>query len=230
MARVIDEIEGPVIVGGHSYGGLVITEAAAGRGDKVHHLLYISGIVGDKCVMDSDYVVPGEAPETDLDIRLLGFPVPVPKSMSVRTGAQGAGPSFWYALGRRALQMPGVQGTLGEGQGAGAFKSNEIRRLSDTSLIDEGLKRVTRQSLASFLQAPKGLAWKEIPSTYVLGLDDREVPRPQLRMQASHCTNVVEVPTNHFCHLDRPDLVAEIVVKIADAIDSGVPVVESMTG
>jgi pimeloyl-ACP methyl ester carboxylesterase len=231
VGSVIDEIDGPVILGGHSYSGIVITEAAAGRADKVRHLLYISGIVGDKCIMESDYVVPGEAPETHLDVRLLGVRVPLPKAvLSVRTGGHGAWPRFCYGLGRRGLELPGVQGSLGEGQGAGAFKSNELRRLSDASLIDEGLKRVTRQSLASFLQGPKRLAWKEIPSTYFLGLNDGEVPRPQLRMQASRCTNLVEVPTNHFCHLDRPDLVAEVIVKIADEIDAGVRAVENVAG
>src|SRR5436190_3164809 len=72
MREAVLECEGPVILGGHSYSGLVITEASAGLSHKVKHLLYISGITGDKCIMESDYIVPGEAPQTDIEIRVAG--------------------------------------------------------------------------------------------------------------------------------------------------------------
>jgi pimeloyl-ACP methyl ester carboxylesterase len=226
VGRVVDQIDGPVFLAGHSYSGIVITQAAAGRAGKVRHLFYISGIVGDKCIMESDYVVPGEAPETDLDVRIGGRRVPVPPALlaSAKTGGQGPLARFVFAAGRRTVKLRGVEATLGEGAGSGAFKSNELRRLSDASMIEEGLKRVTRQSLASFLQGPTRLAWQEIPSTYFLGLNDGEVPRPQLRAQASRCSKVIEIPTNHFCHLDRPDLVAEGILSVAEELDAERPV------
>jgi pimeloyl-ACP methyl ester carboxylesterase len=222
MGKVVDEIGGPVILGGHSYSALVATQASKGRKRKVRHLLYISGVVGDKCIMESDYVVPGEAPETQVEIRVAGRRVPLPKSLlqSAKTGGQDLAARAVFASSRRLLAVPGIEGIIGEGQGSAAFKSNELRRLEDTSLIDEGLKRVTKQSVLTFLQAPDYLAYREIPSTYFLGLNDGEVPRPQLKAQGSRCTNVIEVPTNHFCHLDRPDLVAEAVAKIADEIEA----------
>lgn len=223
MQEAMDSVPGPVILAGHSYSGIVITEAAAGRADKVKHLLYISGIVGDKCIMESDYVVPGEAPETQIEFLVGGRRVPLPDSLlaGAKTGGEGTMARLAFAFGRAAVRTPGVEAMLGEGAGSAAFKSNELRRLSNRELIDEGLKRVTRQSVASFLQGPKRLAWREIPSTYVLGLNDGEVPQPQLRMQASRCTEVIEAPTNHFCHLDRPDIVADAVVRIAERIEAG---------
>lgn len=223
VSKVVDEIDGPVLLAGHSYSGIVITQAAAGRADKVKHLLYISGIVGDKCIMESDYVVPGEAPETDLDLRIYGRRIPIPESLlsHAKTGNQGPIGKASFGLMRRALALGPVDSTIGEGKGGGAFKSNELRRLSDKTMIDEGLKRVTRQSLSSFLQGPDKLAWKEIPSTYFLGLYDGEVPREQLMRQASRCTNLVQVPTNHFCHIDRPDLVAERIVEVVEELESG---------
>ncbi len=224
IGEVVDEIKGPVFLAGHSYSGLVITQASAGRGHKVKHLLYISGITGDKSIMESDYVVPGEAPETDIDIRLYGWRLPIPSMLlqSAKTGGQGAVARSMFKFGRWLVMRRGVEATLGEGKGGGAFKSNELRRLEEKSMIEEGLKRVTRQSMASFLQGPTRLGIREIPSTYFLGLNDGEVPRAQLRNQASRCTNVIEVPTNHFCHLDRPDLVSTAIVKIADELDVGV--------
>lgn len=232
MGRVIDDIEGPVFLAGHSYSGLVITQAAAGRADKVKHLLYISGITGDKSIMESDYVVPGEAPETQIDIRFYGRRLPIPGALmqSAKTGGQDPVARAMFKFGRWLVTRPGVEATLGEGKGAGAFKSNELRRLEDASLTEEGLKRVTCQSMASFLQGPTRLGIQEIPSTYFLGLNDGEVPREQLRNQARRCTNVVEVPTNHFCHLDRPDLVAETIVKIADGLDVGTRPAEHVAG
>jgi len=222
MQRAMDEVDGPVVLAGHSYSGIVITQAAAGRGDKVKHLLYISGIVGDKCIMESDYVVPGEAPETQIEFRWRGRRLPIPEVVlaSAKTGAQGPMARFAFGLGRTLSRTPGVEALLGEGKGSAAFKSNELRRLSNPEMVEEGLKRVTRQSIASFLQGPNRLAFKEIPSTYILGLNDGEVPQPQLHLQASRCTEVIKAPTNHFCHLDRPDIVADAMLRIAERLES----------
>src|SRR5262245_54055387 len=46
LKGVIDEIDGPVLLVGHSYGGSVIT--AAGTADKVVGLVYISGFAPDE--------------------------------------------------------------------------------------------------------------------------------------------------------------------------------------
>jgi pimeloyl-ACP methyl ester carboxylesterase len=43
---VIDELEGPVVLVGHSYGGAVIT--VAGRSDKVTGLVYVAGVAPDE--------------------------------------------------------------------------------------------------------------------------------------------------------------------------------------
>lgn len=208
--QAIDEVDGPVIAGGHSYGGLVITEACADRADKVKHLLYLSGIVTHRSIMDSDYVVPGETPVVRL-----------PDAGPVRRGLLKVGLT---KIGMQSLKAPGGRqaaelilrgGTVGEGAGSDAFKSNELRRLGDESIIERGLERVTLQDASSFVQAPRGLAYEKIPSTYVLGLNDGEVGREQLMLQASRCTHLRQVPTNHFCHVDRPDLIADIVVGVA---------------
>ena len=45
-ASVIDQIEGPVVLVGHSYGGAVIT--VAGSSDKVAGLVYVAGVAPDE--------------------------------------------------------------------------------------------------------------------------------------------------------------------------------------
>jgi pimeloyl-ACP methyl ester carboxylesterase len=46
VTAALDEIAGPAVLVGHSYGGLPITEAAAGRGDVVH-LVYVCAFLLD---------------------------------------------------------------------------------------------------------------------------------------------------------------------------------------
>lgn len=45
-ASVIDQVDGPVVLVGHSYGGAVIT--VAGRSDKVVGLVYVAGVAPDE--------------------------------------------------------------------------------------------------------------------------------------------------------------------------------------
>src|ERR1700746_448110 len=59
IKAVIDEIDGPVLLAGHSYGGSVIT--AAGAADNVVGLVYISGFAPDEGenLTDPPSQVPG---------------------------------------------------------------------------------------------------------------------------------------------------------------------------
>jgi pimeloyl-ACP methyl ester carboxylesterase len=62
--RVIDELDGPVVLVGHSYGGAVITEA--GLHDKVAALVYIAAFAPDKGesvnTLIADFPVDGPQP------------------------------------------------------------------------------------------------------------------------------------------------------------------------
>ena len=64
LKGVIDEIDGPVLLVGHSYGGSVIT--AAGTADKVVGLVYISGFAPDEgenlTDLQSKFPAPGIVP------------------------------------------------------------------------------------------------------------------------------------------------------------------------
>ncbi|MFF5900675.1 alpha/beta fold hydrolase [Streptomyces argenteolus] len=47
LRSVLDHIDGPVVLVGHSYGGTVISQAAAGMEDKVKALVYIAAFLPD---------------------------------------------------------------------------------------------------------------------------------------------------------------------------------------
>ena len=48
LRTVLDSIEGPIVLAGHSYGGSVMSEAAAGLDDKVKALVYVASFQLDE--------------------------------------------------------------------------------------------------------------------------------------------------------------------------------------
>lgn len=90
VRSLIESIDGPVLLAGHSYGGAVIT--IAGAADNVMALVYVSGYALDEGeslgqlqggFADSDlatnlvytpYPVPGGEPGTDVSVRVEAFP------------------------------------------------------------------------------------------------------------------------------------------------------------
>lgn len=69
---VIAAISGPVVLVGHSYGGMVITEAAAGN-DKVAGLVYVCAFAPDHG--ESAIELSGRFPGSTLGQALTGYPV-----------------------------------------------------------------------------------------------------------------------------------------------------------
>lgn len=180
VREVIDSIEeGPVILVAHSYGGLVITEAA-GNNPKVDHLVYMSAFVPDgTSAIASEFTNPEDVQMFDVS----------------------------------------EDGTAGEG----GSKTHLIEALPNPDYREGGLARFTRQSVQAGLQPPEGTAWKELPSTFVLILHDADVGVERQRTHAQRCNDIIEMPTNHFAHLERPDLVAEAIVGIVDRVTSDAP-------
>jgi pimeloyl-ACP methyl ester carboxylesterase len=108
-------------------------------------------------------------------------------------------------------------GTVAEGQQR--FKSRVLESLPDANMTEEAIRRLTRQSLASFTDASTGAAWKTTPSSYILCQFDADVPIAAQRTHASRTGAVHEVPTNHFAHLERPDLVAQVIADVAERLE-----------
>lgn len=72
LRDVIAGIDGPVVLAGHSYGGLVITEAAAGN-DAVVALVYVGAFCPDSG--ESALELSGKFPGSTLGETLVGYPV-----------------------------------------------------------------------------------------------------------------------------------------------------------
>lgn len=104
-------------------------------------------------------------------------------------------------------------GTVSEGPQH--FKSRVLESLPSPEMTEEAVRRLTRQSVASFTEVATGEAWRTVPSSYIVTQFDADVPVSAQRVHAARTGAVHEVPTNHFAHLERPDLVAEILIDIA---------------
>ncbi|WP_412517425.1 alpha/beta hydrolase [Actinomadura madurae] len=83
----------------------------------------------------------------------------------------------------------------------------------DPDLAARTIAGLRPMRLSSFAPVETALvaAWKTVPSTYVLTLDDRSIPSEHQRVMARNAGEVVEIDTGHSPFLSRPDLVAGII-------------------
>ena len=160
--RAIDEADGPVVLLGHSYGGLVITEA--GADERVDRLIYLTAFMPD----------PDEPEPADRE------------------------PAPWLD--------PGEDGTIG-------VHPEAIRELflqdCDEATIEGALARLTRQSIVPFTQAPRAVAWREKPTTYIVCTEDLATPAEVQRGRVRGDARTVEFEAGHHPFLSRPEAFAD---------------------
>jgi pimeloyl-ACP methyl ester carboxylesterase len=171
--RAVAAVDGPIVLCGHSYGGMIITEA--GADDRVTQLLYVTSVMPDAAQSQSD-VTSGE-------------------------------PAPWL--------KPGNDGTVG-------VDPDMIREFflqdCDETTTEGALRRLTRQSIIPFTQAPRQIAWQHKPATYFVCTEDLSTPADVQRRRVKADTRLVEFSAGHHPFLSEPDAFAE---SIAAAINHG---------
>jgi pimeloyl-ACP methyl ester carboxylesterase len=164
--RAIGNADEPVVLCGHSYGGLIITEA--GGDDRVTQLLYLTSVMPDAGQSQADLV--------------------------------GSEPAPWL--------VPSDDGTVG-------VDPDMVRELflqdCDEVTAEQALSRLTRQSLTPFAQAPRQIAWKEKPATYLVCTADLATPAEVQRRRVRPGARVVEFDAGHHPFLSRPDAFAQTI-------------------
>ena len=83
------------------------------------------------------------------------------------------------------------------------------------------------QSLTAYTQPPSAVAWRTIPSTYVVCTNDASLPVARQRAFAMQASDVVDLPTGHHPMLTRPELVADLLEQLAAAGTPAVGVADS---
>lgn len=118
--------------------------------------------------------------------------------------AVGAGPAPWV--------HPQPDGTA-------VLRSECVRKLffadCDDDTFAEALTRATPQSLTAFTQPVRRVAWREIPSTFVVCAEDRAIPTASQRAHAAKTTRFVELACGHRPFLSQPEALAQVIADSA---------------
>lgn len=182
-ASQIASIKGPVVLVGHSYGGMVISKAAEGN-PEVKALVYVAAL----------------APEQGETVAGLA--------------AKFAGSTLGGAL---ADPVP-----LGDGGNDLYVRQEKFPQqfAADVPVRQAALLAAAQRpvTVAALNEPATGSAWKQLPSYFVYGTADKNLPLEALRFMAgrAHARDVVEVKgASHLLMVSRPDAVAKVIEEAA---------------
>ena len=179
----------PVIVAGHSYGGAVITNAAAGD-PQVKALVYV-----DAFIPDEDETI-GQLAGAQPGSCLLGDPAEIFDSV----------PGPGVATGDVDLYIK-------PGRVPGCFANGLTARQAAVVAATQ------RPLPASAFGEPSGSpAWRTIPSWAVVGTADRVIPPAELTFMAKRAgAHITEVDAGHLSMISDPETVAQVIQQAAKA-------------
>jgi pimeloyl-ACP methyl ester carboxylesterase len=189
LADFLSTISGPVVLVGHSYGGMVITNAATGNPD-VKALVYDDAYI--PAATDTLLMLTGAEPGSCLAVSAATVfnVVPYPGAPS--------GDADLY-----------VQQSVFPGCFANGLPAAEAGVLAATQ----------RPLAASTLTEPSGTpAWKTIPSWAVIGTADHVIPLAEQLNMARHAgAHVTEINAPHLSMISDPGTVAAVIIRAARA-------------
>jgi pimeloyl-ACP methyl ester carboxylesterase len=172
------------VLAGHSYGGLVITEAAAGN-DAVTALVYVCAFAAE--TGESAFELSGKFPGSTLGDALAAYPV------------MGGGTEF------------AIRKDVFHHQFAADVPAGQAALMSATQ------RPVTQAALTTGLPTSSP-AWKTIPSWFVFGDQDLNIPVALHRFMAERAgaRGVREIAgASHALSVSQPAAVAETILEAA---------------
>ncbi|MFI1380482.1 alpha/beta fold hydrolase [Embleya sp. NPDC020886] len=181
---VVDGLARPVVLVGHSYAGLVVTQAAAGL-PAVQSLVYVAAFAPE--TDESALQLSGRFPGSTLADALTGYPV-----------ASG-----------------GIEFRIAEDRFHHQFCADLYA--DEAALMAATQRPVTERALTDGLTGEPG--WRTIPSWFVFGGTDLNIPVETLRFMAERASSrgTREVTdASHAIAASRPDAVA---ATILDAVE-----------
>lgn len=180
VASAIEEIEGPLVVVGHSYGGAVVTLGAGpddGRRGATH-LVYLAAILAD--------------PSQPLDLK-------------------------------PTAGMDGIQ--LGDDGLARVDPSTATQALfhrCPPDLANWAISNLRPMPLGDFgsTQDQPPVAWRVIPSTYVLCTDDHAIDPGDQRRMAMESSECIELDSDHSPFLSTISPLADVLARVVSDVTS----------
>ena len=181
---------GPVVLVGHSYGGVVITNAGAGGGD-VQALVYVNAFIPD--VGESVFDILGGSGSA-LD-------VPDPTSVLDLGGYPGAPEGDVEAFLKPSTVHESFAQDLPE---------------ADRWLIAASQRPI---ALGANVGPTESAAWKTIPSWAVVGTQDLVIPPAQQRSMAERAgATITEVEASHVSMVSHPDVAIAAILAAAASV------------
>lgn len=193
LADFVKTIAGPVVLVGHSYGGMVITNATAGD-PNVKALVYINAFIPaqGETAFGLTAAQPGSCVGSASAFNAVPFP-----------GAP-AGDFDTYLKAGPDLSYPGFAQCFANGLPA-----------SQAAML-----AVTQRPIAfSAGSDPSGFpAWQTIPSWSLIGTADHVIPpAEQLFMSERAHAHITEIDAGHLSLISRPDAVTRVIIAAAQA-------------
>jgi pimeloyl-ACP methyl ester carboxylesterase len=179
VATLIDAIKGPVILVGHSYGGIVISLAAVGKSN-VKALVYVAAFAPD--VGESALALSGKFPGSTLGAALAP-PVPLSDGINDMYILQDKFPEQF------AADVP----------------------LSEAKVMAATQRPVTDAALNETVGTP---AWKAIPSWFLYGGLDKNIPPTVHAFMAerAHAKKVVAIKdASHVVMISHPNALLKLI-------------------
>jgi pimeloyl-ACP methyl ester carboxylesterase len=186
LAAYLSTIDGPIVLVAHSYGGAVITNAAAGN-DQVRALVYVNAFIPDEGETLAELNKPPSVFAQD--------PAKVFDFVPLIDATDGAADIY---------VKPSVYGPAFANEG---FTAREIGVLAAAQ---------RPLSTRAFGEPTTSPAWVTIPSWAVVGTEDEIIPaRDQRAMAKTAGATITEVDAAHLSMLTADRIVARVIVQAA---------------
>ncbi|MGE0539090.1 MAG: alpha/beta fold hydrolase [Dehalococcoidia bacterium] len=188
IASTLAGIPGPIVLVGHSYGGAVITNAAAGNAN-VKALVYVAAMIPD--VGENQFTLLGQFPgsqinpDTSFDVR--EYPLP--------DGTMGQDTYLKPEVVQQAFAQDLPASTV-------ALMAATQRPLA----------------VATFFEPSAAAAWQTIPAYCVVATEDNTIGTANVRAMAQRACpadNIVEVDASHVVMISQPQAVTEVIIQAA---------------
>lgn len=181
-ASVIQAVKGPLVLVGHSYGGMVISKAAEGNAD-VKALVYVAAFAPEQG--ETVAGLANKFPGSTLG-QALADPVTLDNGKELYIRQDKFHEQF-------AADVPAPQ----------------------AALMAAGQRPIT---VAALEEPATGTAWKQLPSYFVYGGGDRNIPPEALRFMAGRAgaKDVLEVKgASHVVMVSHPEAVVKMIEEAA---------------
>ena len=182
LASLLKTIEGPIVLVGHSYGGIVISNAATGNRN-VEALVYVAAFAPEAGESAAD--LAGRFPGSSLGETLTAVPLP------------DGGTDLYIRQDRYRDQF------------CADVPESAARRMA------VGQRPVTELALNEPSGEP---AWKQIPSWFIFGDRDKNIPVAALRFMAERAKprEMIEIPgASHVVGISYADTLGELILRAA---------------